>query len=142
MLDPAERARRSKIAKQKIAVRLEGSEVYQLIKRINLNLPDINKAFDCDAWYVKEEIAGDVIWPENWMTHMQPSTEQTPWRYVIVQRDYFPTFDQTRRKDAYDGDAVIWAENVPYECEAAGLVAWIAAGLEATLPSILKLVDK
>lgn len=137
-LDPKERKRRAKIAKEKISLRLEGTEIYKFVKRINLTLKDINHVFDCDAWYAKDEASGDVIWPEKWSTTMQPSTDASHWRYVIVERDKFPRFDQTKDSSVYDGDAVIWCENVPYECEAATLVCWIRAGLETTLPHIRK----
>jgi len=137
-LDPKERKRRAKIGNEKISIRIEGSEIYKFVKRIKLTLKDINKIFDCDAWYAKDEASGDVIWPEKWQTTMQASTEASHWRYIIVERDQFPRFDQTKDSSVYDGDAVIWCESVPYECEAATLVCWIRAGLEAVLPHIRK----
>jgi hypothetical protein len=56
--------------------------------------------------YVKDEASGDVIWPENWQKELNPSTEQMPWRYMIVERDHFPRFDQSKTRAKFDGDAV------------------------------------
>ena len=82
--------------------------------------------------------AGQVIWPEAWQNEMQPSTEQSPWRYMIVERDHFPRFDQSKLRTRYDGEAVIWLDNVPYECEAGSLVCWVQAAMEAALPFLGK----
>jgi|AntAceMinimDraft_5_1070358.scaffolds.fasta_scaffold184732_2 hypothetical protein len=49
-LGPKERAERKKIANQKMALRVEGSEVYHLVKRLKLTVADVNAAFNCDAW--------------------------------------------------------------------------------------------
>ena len=135
-LSPKERARRKKVGDQKMALRVEGTDLYKLVKRIKVTISDLNAEFGCDAWYIKDEGSGDVIWPERWQQDMQPSTEQNPWRYMIVNRDHFPRFDQGRSQTHFDGDQVIWLENVPYECEAASLVCWLRAGLEITLPHI------
>lgn len=56
--------------------------------------------------YVKDEASGDVIWPENWQKELNPSTQQMPWRYMIVERDHFPRFDQKKTYSKFDGDAV------------------------------------
>lgn len=91
----------------------------------------------CAILYI--EGSQEVIWPEKWQTGLQATTEASHWRYVIVERDHFPRFDQTKDQSVYDGDNVIWCENVPYECEPGALVCWIRAGLEACLPHIRKL---
>ena len=51
-LSPRERERRKKIANQKIALRVEGSDLYKLVKRIKLTVADVNEIFGCDAWCV------------------------------------------------------------------------------------------
>lgn len=33
---------------------MEDSEIYKFVKRIKLSLPEINKIFECDAWYIKD----------------------------------------------------------------------------------------
>jgi len=121
---------------------VEGTEVYKLVKRIKLNAPEINKIFECDAWYARDESNNEVIWPEEWMNKMQASTDESPWRYVIVNRDKFPRFDQVHHRERYDGDTVIWCENVPYEVDAGALLVWLHAALEATLPWIVKAREK
>ena len=57
---------------------------------------------------------------------------------MIVERDHFPRFDQSKLRTRYDGEAVIWLDNVPYECEAGSLVCWVQAAMEAALPFLGK----
>jgi hypothetical protein len=40
-----------------MALRVEGSEVYHLVKRIKLTVADVNAIFDCDAWYSTAEFS-------------------------------------------------------------------------------------
>jgi hypothetical protein len=125
-----------------MALRVEGTDLFKLVKRINLTVPGVNKIFGCDAWYCREEASGDVIWPEKWQSDLQPSTELMPWRYTVVERDHFPRFDQRADPVRYEGEATIWVENVPFECEAGSLVCWVLGVFEATLPHIVKQREK
>ena len=56
-LGPKKRAERKRVANQKMALRVEGSEVYHLVKRIKLTVADVNAIFDCDAWYSTAEFS-------------------------------------------------------------------------------------
>ena len=64
-LSPRERARRKRIASEKMALRLEHEEVFKLVKRMKLTVGDLNNLFDADVWYIKDESSGDVFWPES-----------------------------------------------------------------------------
>ena len=59
-LSPRERARRKRIASEKMALRLEHEEVFKLVKRMKLTVGDLNNLFDADVWYIKDESSGDV----------------------------------------------------------------------------------
>jgi len=107
-----------------------------------MTVSGVNEIFGCDSWYVKDEAGGEVIWPEQWAERCQPSTELHPWRYMIVERDHFPRFDQAKSRTVFDGDCVIWLENVPYEAEPTSVVTWIHGALECTLPHIKAALDK
>ena len=60
-LSPRERNRRKRIAHEKMALRLEDEEVYHLVKRIRLTTADLNRIFNADVWYIKDEASGGVL---------------------------------------------------------------------------------
>ena len=89
-LSPRERNRRKRIAHEKMALRLEDEEVYHLVKRIRLTTADLNRIFNADVWYIKDEASGDVFWPEQWQQELQPHTERNPWKYFMVRSLSWP----------------------------------------------------
>lgn len=69
------------------------------VRRADLTLAYINRIFGCNAWYARDVVGGEVLWPEEWMSRMHATSPSSPWSYIIVEKDHFPLYDQARSRE-------------------------------------------
>jgi hypothetical protein len=136
-MDPEKKNKKSPMM-DNIAVRLLGEDGklgdVQRVTRHNLTVQKVNKIFDCNAEYMKDQF-GFVTWPGQWITTLKPRTKRDPWEYTIVQKPE-KNMEDSLVDRFYEGTHGVYVENVPNEVTVTDLEAWIRFGLMANHPGV------
>jgi hypothetical protein len=125
-------------AMDQIAIRLLNEDgtlgELQRLQRQNLTLQTINRIFECNAEYMKDQF-GFVTWPRDWMFKLMTRTKRDPWEYVIVQKPD-KNMEDSRVDRFFEGGHQLYVENVPNRVNKSDLEAWVRFGVLADHPGL------